>query len=63
MVSSGSACSKGEKSHVVQVWPIDEKDKDSVIRVSFGRENTREEVRVASEFIAEGIKSLKFKGV
>ena len=43
-VSSGSACSKGEKSKVLKAFNVSDKLIDSVIRISFSDENTKEEI-------------------
>ena len=45
-VSSGSACARGKKSHVLKAMGLDDKEIDSAVRVSFCRENTREDVDV-----------------
>lgn len=49
-VSGGSACSSGsvENSHVLTAMDIDEELKNSAIRISFGENNTFEEI---DEFI------------
>jgi len=43
-VSSGSACAKGAASHVLAAMGYDRARMDSALRVSFGRENTAEDV-------------------
>lgn len=43
-VSSGSACSKGAKSHVLVSMGLDRSLIDSALRISFGRFNTQEDV-------------------
>lgn len=43
-VSSGSACSKGQKSHVLTAIGLNNQRIDSAIRVSFTPENTTEEL-------------------
>ena len=49
-ISGGSACSSGavEKSHVLDVMGIEEELKNSAVRISFGENNTFEEI---DEFI------------
>ncbi len=43
-VSSGSACAKGQKSHVLRAVGLSPERIDSAVRVSFSEENTSEEV-------------------
>lgn len=43
-VSSGSACAKGKKSHVLQAMGLSPELTDSAVRVSFSRYNTAEDV-------------------
>ncbi len=54
-VSSGSACAKGEPSHVLKSMGLDKKIADSAIRLSFSADNT---VGEADEFI-KAIKEVK----
>ena len=42
-VSSGSACSKGKLSHVVEALGMDRKRADSVLRISFSKYSTIDE--------------------
>lgn len=42
-VSSGSACSKGKLSHVVEALGMDRKRADSVLRISFSKYSTTDE--------------------
>ena len=51
-VSSGSACSKGKQSGVLQQFGVPDKLADSTIRVSFCAENTRADVLLLAEQIA-----------
>ena len=53
-VSSGSACSKGAKSHVLTAMGLDPRRVDSAIRVSFCRDNTAEEVDTLCHWLAQG---------
>lgn len=53
-VSSGSACSKGAKSHVLTAMGLDPRRVDSAIRVSFCRDNTVEEVDTLCHWLAQG---------
>ena len=51
-VSSGSACSKGRQSGVLQAFGIRQEAADSTLRVSFSAENTEEDVTALTEGIA-----------
>lgn len=57
-VSSGSACSKGAKSHVLAAMGFSQQRIDSAIRVSFSPLNTPEDVDILVEGIKEGRKIL-----
>lgn len=57
-VSSGSACSKGAKSHVLSAMGLDPALIDSALRVSFGRYNTTEDVEDFVLALREGICTL-----
>ena len=58
--SSGSACSSGdtEPSHVLKAIGLSEKEAKGALRVTFGEENTKEDVDYLVECIEEGIKEL-----
>lgn len=43
-VSSGSACAKGEKSHVLRAMGLQDAVIDSALRISFGKYNTMEDI-------------------
>ena len=58
-VSSGSACSKGKVSPVLSALGVSAADGDSAIRVSFCRDNTKEEIDLLAEGIADGIKRFR----
>ena len=58
-LSSGSACAKGEPSHVLSAMGIDRKKADSALRLSFGKYNSLEEVPVFIAAIKEAIARLK----
>lgn len=58
-LSSGSACAKGEPSHVLSAMGIDRKKADSALRISFGKYNSLEEVPVFIAAIKEAIARLK----
>lgn len=57
-VSSGSACAKGHKSHVLEAMGLDRARIDSAIRVSFGKQNTYEDVEQLLTALDEGMKTL-----
>lgn len=57
-VSSGSACSKGAKSHVLTAMGLTPKRIDSAIRVSFCRDNTVEEIVEFCRWLEQGSKDL-----
>ncbi len=52
-VSSGSACSKGEKSEVLKSFNVSERLLDFTIRISLSDENTKEELDTLIEAISE----------
>jgi cysteine desulfurase len=43
-VSSGSACAKGKGSHVLGAMGLDRKIIDGALRISFSKENTKEDI-------------------
>lgn len=57
-VSSGSACAKGEKSHVLKAMGYSAERVDSALRISFGRENTEEDAAELVKAIKEAQKAL-----
>ena len=57
-VSSGSACAKGKKSHVLKALGLSDRRVDSAIRVSFSRYNTMEDVDILIDSLKKGIKTL-----
>lgn len=57
-VSSGSACAKGKPSHVLSAMGIDRDRADSALRISFSKLNTKADVDVLCEGIAEGLGTL-----
>lgn len=58
-VSSGSACSKGKKSHVLIQMGLDRRRLDSPIRISFSRYTTIQEIDALILGIAEGKKVIR----
>ncbi len=57
-VSAGSACSKGVTSHTLAAIKCDKKCMDTAIRVSFGRQNTEDDVKALLNALKEGLKTL-----
>ena len=57
-VSAGSACSKGHRSHVLEAMGVPAKVIDGAIRISFGRENTPEDVDALREGLLYAVKNL-----
>ena len=60
-VSSGSACSKGGKSHVLSALKIEDDLADSAIRVSFSKESTKEDVDALYKALEAGLNTLQRK--
>ncbi len=58
-VSSGSACSKGKKSHVLTRMNLDPKRLESPLRISFSRFTTLDEIDYLVDSIAEGKKLIR----
>lgn len=57
-VSNGSACSKGNRSHVLTAMGLPEDVIDSSIRISFSRYNRKEEIDKLVICLNEGIRTL-----
>ena len=57
-VSSGSACAKGKKSHVLTAMGLSPERIDSAIRISFSKFNTKDDIDIFAEKLAEGMKNL-----
>ncbi|MCL2754381.1 MAG: aminotransferase class V-fold PLP-dependent enzyme [Oscillospiraceae bacterium] len=55
-VSSGSACARGKKSVILPKYGVSDRDVDTAIRVSFGWQNTLNEVDTFLEVLEAGIK-------
>lgn len=60
-VSSGSACSKGAKSGVLQTYRISDDHADSALRVSFSCETTQDELVALTDAIEQGQQQLIHK--
>ncbi len=58
-ISSGSACSKGAKSGVLSEFGINPQLEDSALRISFGHNNTFDEIDRFIEAVSDGKKRLK----
>ena len=58
-VSSGSACSKGKQSGVLEQYRIPMKRADSAIRVSITADTTVEELDSFVEALTDGIKKIR----
>ncbi len=61
-VSSGSACAKGQKSHVLKSMDLDDEVIDSAIRVSFSKYNTKEDINSIVDSIKSGITRIRKGG-
>lgn len=57
-VSSGSACAKGQKSHVLTALGLSPKEIDSAIRLSFSEENTVEEIQELADTLKTACQTL-----
>ena len=57
-ISSGSACSKGKQSHVLQAMGLSRERTDSALRISFSKYNTTQEIDALAQAIKEGLNSL-----
>lgn len=57
-VSSGSACSRGAKSHVLTAMGLPPRRIDSAIRVSFCRDNTLDEIDEFCRWLQKGSEEL-----
>ena len=61
MVSSGSACGKGEKSHTLTAMKLSDELVDSAVRVSFSSTSTEEEAETAAAVFERAINTLQRK--
>lgn len=60
-VSSGSACAKGKHSYVLSALGISKENSDETIRISFGRDTTKEMIDELVIKLNEGIETLAKK--
>ena len=58
-VSSGSACAKGNASHVLAAMQLGHERIDSALRISFAPSNTPEDVEALLDALEEGTKRLR----
>lgn len=58
-VSSGSACAKGETSYVLKALGLDKKHGDSALRISFSKNNTKEDIDLLVVALSEATKKLR----
>ena len=57
-ISSGSACAKGKRSHVLTALGFDSKRSDTALRISFSHTSTKEEADKLIEAIKSGVQTL-----
>jgi cysteine desulfurase len=58
-VSSGSACSAGEPSHVLQALGLNRQEAAASIRFGLGADTTAEEVEAAAALVEEAVRALR----
>lgn len=58
-VSSGSACSKGQQSGVLEKFGVSGKSADSALRISMTAETTAEEIKFFADALKDGIKKIR----
>ncbi len=58
-VSSGSACAKGEGSYVLREMGLSKNTVDSALRISFSRDNTKEDIDVLKEALITATQKLR----
>ncbi len=58
-VSAGSACSRGHRSHVLEAMGLDSRIIDGAIRISFGRDNTPEDVDALKAALLDAVVRLQ----
>lgn len=57
-VSSGSACAKGAKSHVLDALGLSDERADTALRVSFGADTEQKDIERLADGLKEGLSSL-----
>ncbi len=58
--SSGSACAKGQPSHVLSAMGFNSKRIDTALRISFSKYNTEEDIDILVDALKEGLSKLKY---
>lgn len=58
-VSSGSACAKGEPSYVLKALGLNVKRGDSALRISFSRDNTKEDMDLTLAALKDAVSRLR----
>lgn len=58
--SSGSACAKGEPSHVLTAMGLGSKRVDTALRISFSKHNEEEDIDTLIEALKDGLERLKY---
>ena len=58
-VSSGSACSAGEPSHVLQALGLSRQQAAASIRFGLGADTTEAEIKEAAEIVAAAVRALR----
>ena len=58
-VSSGSACAKGVGSHVLSAMKLERSKIDSALRLSFSRDNTKDDIDALCEALSEAVSTLR----
>lgn len=58
--SSGSACAKGQPSHVLSAMGFPTKRIDTALRISFSKYNTAEDIDMLIEALKDGLAKLKY---
>lgn len=58
-VSSGSACSKGEKSHVLKAFGLPDEQIDTALRISFCKDTTDEMLHLFADCLQDAFQSLE----
>ena len=62
-MSSGSACSKGEKSHTLEAMQLDGDRVDGALRFSLSADTAEDDVRQAAEALKKAINTVERKKI